>query len=162
MVKIIKFILLGFFVLVFTCQCKGVVDNSNFKIVSVTRVDSIYSNAAGNRYIGWNKKDKENGVLIVLKSKRPMFRTIYSTDFSLGFESKSDIPRRRCLGISVGLKNSNDPKRCTWMLGGSISRSWITKDKRYFGLIFSAPKNLTKFTLYDSVPIIKNITINSK
>lgn len=160
--KRMKVVLLGLFLISLLYQGEGVAANVQFEIVSVNRVNTINSNAAGNRYINWAENQNENGVLIILKSKKPMFREVYSVDFSLGYEDKSGIPRSPCIGISTGMKTHENPMTWTWWLGGSVSRSWITKEKRYIGLIFSVPKRVNKFVLYDSLAIFKDIEIKGQ
>jgi hypothetical protein len=155
-------VFLGLLLISLIFQVEGFTASNQFRIVGVEKINSINSNAAGNRYISWGKKRKDIGLLLILKTSKPISRELYTTDFSLGFKDKNGIPRTPCIGISVGVKSPKNPKHWTWWLGGSISRSWVSKDKRYFGLIFSVPKNVNKFVLYDSIPIFKNINVKGQ
>ena len=51
--KRMKVVLLGLFLISLLYQGEGVAANVQFEIVSVNRVNTINSNAAGNRYINW-------------------------------------------------------------------------------------------------------------
>ncbi|MEJ2568416.1 MAG: hypothetical protein P8Z50_06040 [candidate division WOR-3 bacterium] len=131
-----------------------------FELASIERVNSIVSNSADGTAFYWKKTDKANGVLILLKYKGDSSITLYSSDFSLGFEHEFDIPRRRCIGISFGNTSMDNPsQKFTWMLGGAISRTWASGEKPYFGIIFEAPKSVTEFSLYYTKPLIEGIKI---
>jgi len=131
-----------------------------FELVSIERVNSVISNSAGGTAFYWKESDKSNGLLILLKYKGDSSITVYSTDFSLGFEHEYEIPRRSCLGISFGNTSTDNPsQKFTWMLGGAISRTWASKEKPYFGIIFEAPKSVSQYSLYYIEPLIEKIEI---
>jgi hypothetical protein len=131
-----------------------------FELESIERVNSVVSNSAGGNAFYWRETDKSNGVLIILKYKGNSSITVYSSDFSLGFEHEFDIPRRSCIGISFGGTSTENPsQRFTWMLGGAISRTWASKEKPYFGILFETPKDVNKFSLYYTKPLIEEIKI---
>lgn len=131
-----------------------------FELVSIERVNSVVSNSAGGTAFYWKETDKANGILILLKYKGDSSITVYSSDFSLGFEHEFDIPRRSCIGISFGSTSTENPsQRFTWMLGGAISRTWASKDKPYFAIIFEAPKSISECSLYYAEPLINKIEI---
>jgi hypothetical protein len=131
-----------------------------FELVSIERVNNVVSNSAGRTTFYWRETDKENGVLILLKYKGDSSINIYSSDFSLGFEHKFEIPRRSCIGVSFGdISTDNPSQKFTWMLGGAISRTWASKEKPYFGIIFEAPRSVNEYSLYYSKPLIEKIKI---
>jgi hypothetical protein len=132
-----------------------------FELVSTERVNHVTSNAAGGTSFYWNDTGNENGILIILKYKGDTSITIFSTDFSLGFEHEYEIPRRACIGISFGYDSTNDKpnETLTWMLGGSISRTWASKEKPYFGIIFEGPKSVDEYSLFYAKPLIKGIKV---
>ncbi len=131
-----------------------------FELVSIERVNSVISNSAGGTAFYWKESDKSNGLLILLKYKGDSSITVYSTDFSLGFEHEYEIPRRSCIGISFGNTSTDNPsQKFTWMLGGAISRTWASKEKPYFGIIFEAPKSVSQYSLYYIEPLIEKIEI---
>jgi len=131
-----------------------------FELVSIERVNSVVSNSAGGTAFYWKKSDKSNGILILLNYKGDSSITVYSSDFSLGFEHEYEIPRRSCLGISFGNTSTDNPsQKFTWMLGGAISRTWASKEKPYFGIIFEAPKSVSQYSLYYTEPLIEKIEI---
>ncbi len=131
-----------------------------FELVSIERVNSVVSNSAGGTTFYWKERDKSNGILILLKYKGDSSITVYSTDFSLGFEHEYEIPRRACIGISFGDTSTDDPaEKFTWMLGGAVSRTWASKEKPYFGIIFEAPKSINECSLYYTKPLIEEIKI---
>ena len=131
-----------------------------FEFISINRVDNVVSNSADGTAFYWKENDKSNGLLILLKYTGDSSITVYSTDFSLGFEHKYEIPRRACIGISFGQISTEAPsKQFTWMLGGSISRTWASKEKPYFGIIFEAPKSVSEYSLYYTKPLIEGIKI---
>lgn len=157
------FVLLIFITLV-SCS-NGKSNNVNgkekiFELVSIERVNSVVSNSAGGTAFYWKEADKANGILILLKYKGDSSITVYSSDFSLGFEHEFEIPRRNCIGISFGdISTDNPSQKFTWMLGGAISRTWASKEKPYFGIIFEAPKSVNEFSLYYTKPLIEGIKI---
>ena len=159
----ILFVLLTFITLI-SCS-NGKNNNVNkteemFELVSTERVNNVVSNSAGSTAFYWRETDKENGVLILLKYKGDSSITVYSSDFSLGFEHEFEIPRRSCIGISFGDISTEDPsQKFTWMLGGAISRTWASKEKPYFGIIFEAPKSVNEYSLYYAEPLIEKIEI---
>lgn len=131
-----------------------------FELISIERVNSVISNSAGGTAFYWRETDKENGVLILLKYIGDSNITVYSSDFSLGFEHEFEIPRRSCIGISFGdISTGNPSQNFTWMLGGAISRTWASKEKPYFGIIFEAPKSVNEYSLYYAEPLINKIEI---
>jgi len=131
-----------------------------FELVSIERINSVVSNSADGTAFYWRETDKGNGVLILLKYKGDNSITVYSSDFSLGFEHEFDIPRRSCIGISFGdISTENPSQKFTWMLGGSISRTWASKEKPYFAIIFEAPKSVNEYSLYYAEPLIEKIEI---
>ena len=166
MEKIVRSILFALLVIITLISCSnGKSDNVNktakkFELVSIERVNSVVSNSAGGTAFYWRETDKENGVLILLKYTGDSSITVYSSDFSLGFEHEFEIPRRSCIGISFGDISTEVPsKKFTWMLGGSISRTWASKEKPYFGIIFEAPKSVNEYSLYYAEPFIGKIEI---
>ena len=160
---IISFVLLIFLTLISCTKAKDKSINGAekvFELVSIARVNTVISNSADGTTFYWKENDKSNGLLILLKYTGDSSITVYSTDFSLGFEHKYEIPRRACIGISFGQISTEAPsKQFTWMLGGSISRTWASKEKPYFGIIFEAPKSVSEYSLYYTKPLIEGIKI---
>lgn len=157
------FVLLTFIILTSCTNGKSKTVNEAvriFELVSIERVDNVVSNSAGGTAFYWKETDKANGILILLKYKGDSSITVFSTDFSLGFEHEYEIPRRRCIGISFGAASVDNPSQMfTWMLGGAISRTWASKEKPYLGIIFEAPKSVSEYSLYYTRPLIEKIEI---
>ena len=131
-----------------------------FELVSIERVNHITSNSADGASFYWKETEDENGILIILKYKGDNSINVFSTDFSLGFEHEYEIPRRRCIGISFGDTSTDNPNETfTWMLGGSISRTWASREKPCFGIIFEGPKSVNEYSLYYAKPLIKGIKV---
>jgi hypothetical protein len=159
----ILFVLLIFTTLTSCTNGKSKIVNDTvkiFELVSIERINNVVSNSAGGTAFYWKETDKANGVLILLKYMGDSSITVFSTDFSLGFEHEYEIPRRRCIGISFGTASMDNPSQMfTWMLGGSISRTWASKEKPYLGIVFETPKSVSEYSLYYIKPLIEKIEI---
>ena len=152
-------ILLNFSFLVGCSNTTSGEETKKFKIVSVFRVNTIDSHSAGNRAFYWGKDKQSSGVVIILKSLNSESITMFSTDFSLGYKDEGGIPRSPCIGLSFGVTNPDNIIKSTWMLGGSISRTWASKDKPYFGVLFEAPKKSKSFDLFYANPLFDNLQV---
>jgi hypothetical protein len=128
-----------------------------FELISISRVNKIESHSAGNQAFYWKDNIPVNGVLIILRLLNPEPITLFSTDFSLGYEDKAGIPRSPCIGLSFGIDNPDQILNSTWMLGGSVSRTWTSKGKSYFGILFEAPKKAKEFKLYYATPLFESL-----
>jgi len=123
--------------------------DTSFEVVSAKRIDSVESRAFGDR-IAFTDPTL-SGVQVVLKSKSPDGLVYYSTDFSLGYDATSDIPRSPCVAISNG-SSATAENDWDWMLTRGVARYWTTSDKPYFAVVFAVPKNVSEFTLYYAAP----------
>ncbi len=117
------------------------------EIVSAERITTQRSNAAGGHYVYWDESAPDGGLMIILKPTAFDQTVFYSSDFSLAFESEHDIPRRACLGLSMGVAAAESVPDATWMLGGSISRAWVSEEKPYFGVLFEVPRSVSTYEL---------------
>ena len=152
-------ILLSFSFLVGCSNTTSGKEIKKFKVVSVLRVNKIDSHSAGNQTFYWDKNKQSNGVMVILKSLDSESITMFSTDFSLGYKDEGGIPRSPCIGLSFGITNPDSIMNSTWMLGGSISRTWASKDKPYFGVLFEAPKKSKNFDLFYAQPLFNNLKV---
>src|ERR1035441_4015854 len=114
-----------------------------FAVVSASRVDRAES-GVGSTLTRLEYRPDETGLVVILKRTSTDEITVYSTDFVLAFESKDEIPRRSCTGISYGMKSPDDGIRWSG-LGYSVSRFWIKPGESYFALLFTVPKNVSTF-----------------
>ncbi|MBN2345788.1 MAG: hypothetical protein JXO51_05300 [Candidatus Aminicenantes bacterium] len=130
-----------------------------FELVSIERVDSQRSNSAAGNTVYWEKEGPDSGVMIVLKLKTPELLEYYSSDFSLGYVDEAGIPRSACVGISSGVATPDLVKLSTWMLAGSMSRSWARPEKPYFGLLFGVPRKVERVTLYYAAPLMRDLEL---
>jgi hypothetical protein len=130
-----------------------------FELVSIERVDSQQSNSAAGNTVYWEKDGPDSGVLIILKMKTPETLESYSSDFSLGYVAEAGIPRSACVGISLGVATPDQVQLSTWMLAGSMSRSWVRPEKPYFGVLFGVPRTVDRVTLYYAAPLLKDLEL---
>jgi len=132
-----------------------------FELVSIERVDSQQSNSAAGNTVYWEKDGPDSGVLIILKLKMPETLDSYSSDFSLGYVAEAGIPRSACVGISLGVATPDQVQLSTWMLAGSMSRSWARPEKPYFGVLFGVPRTVDRVTLYYAAPLLKDLELDA-
>jgi len=123
-----------------------------FEVISAKRIDLEESHTFGDHV---SFSDTNTGVvMVVLKSKLQDGLVYYSTDFSIGYDSSNyatEIPRESCLGISDDVSDSAG-QDWNWLLSGGVSRSRTEPGKPYFAVVFSAPENVSEFTLYYATP----------
>lgn len=130
-----------------------------FELVSISRINKIESHSAGNQAFHWKDNLPVNGVLVILRVLTLEPITLFSTDFSLGYEDKGGIPRSPCIGLSFGINSPDHILNSTWMLGGAVSRTWTSEGKSYFGILFEAPKKAKAFKLYYANPLFDSLKI---
>lgn len=132
-------------------------DTDPYELVSTEWVTSQASNSASQQTAYWNENQPDGGLLLVLKLKGNDSKVYYSSDFSLGYDDEAGIPRSACLGISMGVMQADQVTQSSWMLGGAMSRCWASKEKPFFGVLFSVPRTIKQVTLYLAQLSMKDI-----
>jgi len=134
-------------------------DSNPYELISTEWVTSQASNSASQQTAYWNEDQPDGGLMLVLKYQGKGSVEYYSSDFSLGYEDEAGIPRSACLGISMGVMQTDQIKQSSWMLAGAMSRSWASQEKPFLGILFSVPRTVRNVTLYLARPAMKDIGV---
>jgi hypothetical protein len=122
----------------------------------VDQASNLYNQAS------WKDTDEDRGLVVILRNTTADFLYLLSNDFVLVFDGgATNIPRRPCIGISEGMKAPTD--EIQWGVIGSLLRYWNKGlEAPYVALLFPAPKNMKKFSIYQAKPLFTDFNAPEK